>query len=120
MELTFIPPKHRVTEANITAELYHQFKLAGIECYLEYKLDHCFFDVVVLKENIIKAAVEVKSYCQNRPINTHTKQFAKYLQIGLPIFWITRLEQIPKVLEEIRQFLAENRIEKNRIEKNRI
>jgi len=38
-EMKFEKPKNP-SEANAQAEFYHQCKIRGINCYLEYKKDH--------------------------------------------------------------------------------
>lgn len=96
----------RITEANIVAEFYHQCRVAGITCYLEYVLDHCRLDAVIVQGEKIVAIVEVKSYSADRPINMDTKQFGKYLSFRVPIFWITRFSQIRRVVGEIQGYLA--------------
>lgn len=103
--LEFQEPK-RLPEANILAEFYCQCKASGVHCVLEYTYAHSRLDAVIVKDGLIVAIVEVKSYSNDRPPNTKTKQFEKYRRFGVPLFWITRVNQVPKVVSEIQDFLA--------------
>ena len=103
--LEFQEPK-RFPEANILAEFYCQCKASGLHCVLEYTYYHSRFDAIIVKDGLIVAVVEVKSYSNDRAPNTNTKQFEKYRRFGVPLFWITRFNQVPKVVSEIQDFLA--------------
>lgn len=56
----------KLSEATLQAEFYHQCRLQGIECFLEYRAfwngkSGSRFDAVIIKDNQIKAIVELKS-----------------------------------------------------------
>jgi len=91
----------RIAEANIQAEFYHQCKVRGIECYLEYKHEQSRFDAIITEEEYIRFIVEFKSYKTNKKGKTKTRQLDKYRQYGLPVFLITRMEQIDRVIASI-------------------
>lgn len=105
VQLKFREPK-RLPEANILAEFYCQCKTVGLQCVLEYTVYHSRLDAIIVKDGFIVAIVEVKSYSTDRPPNTQTKQFEKYLRFGVPLFWITRFNQVSKVVSEIQDFLS--------------
>jgi hypothetical protein len=98
--------KSRITEANIQAEFYHSCKMNGINCYLEYKIDGCRFDAVIYDNtNEILAIVEIKSYITDKEPRRNTKQIKKYSLHSLPIFMISRLDQIESVIDEIKKLI---------------
>ena len=99
--------KKRLAEANVTAEFYHQCRLRNIECYLEYVINRCVFDAVIVKNGNIVCCVEVKNYVRSQFLNTDTWQIFKYLKVGLPLFWVVNMSQVPIVLDEIEAFIKE-------------
>jgi competence CoiA-like predicted nuclease len=99
--MQFIRPK-RIPEANIQAELYKRLKDLNIESMLEYRFKdfHLRADLVVIKNNEIICACEVKSRITQRPIHLG-KQFQKYLKIGVPIFYCLNQQDVDKTIERI-------------------
>jgi hypothetical protein len=94
----------RLPEANIQAEVYRRLKELNIECVLEYKFvkEKIRADVIVIKDNKIICACEIKSKLYlNRPVNTTTKQFKKYFSLGIPIFYTGRLEKVDELINRI-------------------
>lgn len=98
-------PNSRLSEANIQAEIYHQCKMYHIKCYLEYKHEHSRFDVVIVWKDEIVCIIECKSYKTDKSGKTNTKQHAKYSQYSLPVFLVTRLEQVPQLISDIQALL---------------
>jgi type I site-specific restriction endonuclease len=98
--------KNRITESNIQAEFYFSCKMNNINCYLEYKINQCRFDAVIYNnEKEILAIIEVKSYTTNKEPKRNTKQIKKYSEFALPIFMISRLDQIESIINEIKKLL---------------
>lgn len=98
--------KNRITEANIQAEFYYSCRMNGINCYLEYKINGCRFDAVIYNnEKEILAIVEIKSYITDREPKRNTKQIEKYSLHAIPIFMISRLNQIESVISEIKKVI---------------
>ena len=99
--------RDRISEANIQAEIYHRLKVCGIPCYLEYKVDKCRFDIVILKEHEevteIIAIVEVKSKLGDNinKINYNGRQFKKYSSYGLPLLYCTNMSCVYKTVGKI-------------------
>jgi len=103
----------KVSEANIQAEFYLACKRHNLNCYLEYSVicttkvirkrqRKCRFDAVVYdKEDNIFAIIEIKSYHTHRPGNRASKQLYHYEQYGVPVFLITRAEQIEATIKSI-------------------
>jgi DNA-binding MurR/RpiR family transcriptional regulator len=91
----------RITEANIQAEFYHQCRLKGVECYLEYKHEQSRFDAIIIKNNDVVLIVEFKSYKTDKKGKTKTKQLDKYRQYGIPVLLITRMNQIEQVIASL-------------------
>jgi hypothetical protein len=103
----------KVSEANIQAEFYMACKRHNINCYLEYsvicttktmrkKQRKCRFDAVLYdKEDNIFAIIEIKSYHTHRPGNRATVQLYHYEQYGIPVFLITRIENIESTIKLI-------------------
>ena len=94
---------NRIAEANIQAEFYHQCQLNGIECYLEYKHEHSRFDAVIIMNEEIRFIVEFKSYKTDKKGKTNTKQLDKYRQYEIPLFLITRMNQIDEAIKFINE-----------------
>lgn len=102
-------PKDRIAEANIQAEAYHQLKLLNIPCYLEYKVDNCRFDMVLVSKDRfhILAIIEFKSHGEKRlkrnPGITKGKQYNKYMQYGLPLLHCTTMRGIPDLIKSCQE-----------------
>ena len=99
--MQFIRPR-RIPEANIQAEIYKRLKELGIESMLEYRFKEFRLraDLIVIKNNEVLCACEVKSRVCKRPM-TYGKQFQKYLKLGIPIFYCLNLQEIDKIVEKI-------------------
>lgn len=103
-------PKSRIAEANIQAEVYHQLKLLNIPCYLEYKVDNCRFDIVLLSKDLknIIAIIEIKSHSEKR-VNSKKgilktgKQYQKYNQYGLPLLYCTTMNTVPELIDSCKK-----------------
>lgn len=96
--------KRRISEANIQAEFYCRCKENNLNCYLEYKIDNCRFDCVIYDENKnIYAIVEIKSYTRDKEPNWNTKQMRKYRQFNLPIYLITKIDQIDNIISKLKE-----------------
>jgi Holliday junction resolvase-like predicted endonuclease len=103
----------RPSEANIQAEIYHQCRLRDIPCYLEYKVKTenskgCRFDVVIHKNNMIKAIIEVKSRKLKHSLKgkdrwISTKQCMRYSQFEVPVYYINRMEDVSALIDIIGQ-----------------
>ena len=102
--MKFIKPD-RIAEANIQAEFYHQCKLNGIECYLEYKHEHSRFDAVIIQNDEIEFIIEFKSYKTDKAAKLNTKQLDKYRKYGVQIFVITRMETVYLFVNQIQAIL---------------
>jgi hypothetical protein len=99
--------KHRIAEANIQAEFYHQCKLNKIPCYLEYKIERSRFDAVIYEEKSkeILCLLEIKSYkYEYDDANIDTKQCKKYSKYRIPLIYIVRMSDI----EEVIKYLLKN------------
>lgn len=99
--MDFVMPR-RIPEANIQAEIYRRLKELGVQSILEYRFKslHLRADLIIIKENKIICACEVKSRVSKRPM-TYGKQFQKYLKLGVPIFYCLNLNEIDKTIQRI-------------------
>jgi hypothetical protein len=100
--MEFERPK-RIPEANIQAEIYKRLKELGIESILEYKFKEFKLraDLIIIKNDEIICACEIKSWSKPREINSQGKQFQKYLKLGIPVFYCGRFEKIDYLIKEI-------------------
>ena len=100
-------PKKRISEANIQAEVYYRLKRLGINCYLEYKHEHCRFDMVIVNDDDIIAIIEFKSRIKKIGIiNTQSRQYNRYLSYGLPIIYCTCMDEVDKTVIAILKFFT--------------
>ena len=102
--MDYIVPK-RLPEANIQAEIYHQCRLLGINCILEYKVPRSRFDICIIKDDKIVLIIETKSHKINHqtlvpPIN---KQMKKYQWWKVPILYCGHMEQVQEVIDKIKK-----------------
>lgn len=99
----------RVAEANIVAELYHQCKIAGVKCYLAYKLGHCRFDAVIISHDRIIAIIEAKSWRRPHSIKevVATKQYEKYSRLGPLLLYVTSFEDVVRRVREIKELIRD-------------
>lgn len=93
----------KITEANIQAEFYHQCKLNGINCYLEFTHGKCRFDAIIYNnEGVVRFIVEFKSYKTNRPEIIDTGQIKRYSSYNIPVIMITRMQHIENVISKLK------------------
>lgn len=111
---TYIPvvfpraKKSPPTEATIQAELYAALKLAGLLPILNQTFvlpnmkarsgrpEKIFVDVAIVQSGIFPCAIEVKPGTRLSQVKyLTTRQFAKYLDLGIPFRYCTSLEDIP-------------------------
>ncbi len=93
----------RLPEANIQAECYHRLRQLGIKSCLEYKHDHCRFDMVVLKGTEIIAIVEFKNRKdRNAVVNKNSRQYLRYSKYGVPVIYCMHRLEIDKTVEAIK------------------
>ncbi len=80
--MEFIRPT-RIPEANIQAEIYGKLKQLNIESMLEYRIKDFKLraDIVVIKNNKIICACEVKSHIDKGWFKSEGNQFKKYLSL---------------------------------------
>ena len=90
-------------QVNLTAELYHYFRVykSSYKMVLEYKVDHCIFDAVIIKDGNIIGIIEARRY--NSPperINYKGKKHTKYSNIAydVPIYYLSRYDHIPNIV----------------------
>lgn len=101
-------PKNSTTEANIQAELYHRLKILNINSYLEYTVDDCRFDIVVLdnkRENIL-LIIECKKE-EIKQTNSKTDQLIKYRRYNIPIMVVSCDKEIDKATEIIQSVMID-------------
>lgn len=104
---TFVRPK-RISEANIQAECYHRLRNLGINCYLEYKLQHCRLDmVIVVNENTIACIVEFKSRTKDLTLRKG-KQYTKYKALGFPLLYCHHMDEIDATITLIQHILKQH------------
>ena len=108
-------PDEQCTEATIQAEFYHQCRLKGIQCAVEYSVVKCFvgggsssrsiFDLVILNKERTKvwAIVEVKKDETHSYEYTwyNTEQGRKYRQYHLPIYLVITMQDIKTIINVI-------------------
>ena len=114
MEIAF-DPDEQCTEATIQAEFYHQCRLKGIQCALEYSAFIRFvdgrrspisiFDMVILNRERTKvwAIIEVKKDETHSHEYTwyNTEQGKKYKKYGLPIYLVITMQDIKTIINVI-------------------
>lgn len=94
--------KRKVSTATIQAEFYHQCRLKGIYCVLEYTHKNMRFDAVIIKNSYITHIVEVKNYRRaNNETFKRTKQFKKYATVGVPILLVDHWNSVKNIIERV-------------------
>ena len=106
--LDFKPEKAEV-EANVHAELYRQLKNGGVEVYSEYSIGRLRCDLVVVKDNKIKAAIEVKKK-KRKVLYKGSRQFINYMNLNLPVIYCLGEENIKKTIETIESEYLEDEV----------
>ena len=104
---------YRITEANIQAECYARLKAIGVLTYLEYKIEKCKFDMVVLypinenqKKFEIIAVVEFKSKIKFINTVNQGKQYLKYKEVcdrnNIPLIYCQSWKGLRATVEKVR------------------
>lgn len=86
----------KLPEANVQAEFYHRCRNfhrcrnLGLRLCLEYRLDNCRFDAVMINSrDEIYAIVEFKSWIRDKDVmNYDSKQLQKYRAYGVPVVFL--------------------------------
>lgn len=94
----------RLPEANIQAEIYRRCKELDIECYLEYKHEHCRFDIVIVRDELIIGIIEVKNSVRTK-INKRTRQYKKYSSYGVPLHYCLGQNYVDSTINQIINWL---------------
>lgn len=109
--MKFIAPK-RMPEANVQAELYRQLRNKGIRCCLEYKMktpkgENVRVDCVIMDANdFIILLVETKSSKrENKRVNTGTRQYERYEDLGLPFTYCINTKDAEPIVEAVHRGL---------------
>lgn len=103
--IPFITPRQGTTEATLQAEIYHQLRKKNIKSFLEYKIENCIADIVVLDnaENIC-CAIEVKRNRQQEVKRT-SKQYNKYRNLGIPFIYCTHESRIKDTVDLVQRYI---------------
>ena len=96
----------KLPHADLQAEFYRFCCKEGVPVSLEYKYENCRFDAVIHNKGFVVAIIEIKSYRSKKPAKLNTKQFAKYSQYGIPVFYVVRMKDIIPTIKSIKQILA--------------
>lgn len=106
----------RWTEADVVVELVHRLKLAGENIRCEVKLPSSGHrsgfmrvDVVIIRENKIAFAIEVKDNLPTRHYKPADgrRQDQAYWELegaGVPVIWVHGMEAIGMALETVKRF----------------
>ena len=90
-----------LSEFEIHAKVYNILLLNNVNVRGEVKQNDCRFDLVVFNNNNEAVAIiECKSWKRKRK-STQTKQLAKYLQYGLPVYVIGKESRIEQLIKKI-------------------
>ena len=102
--MDFIKPK-RIPEANIQAEIYRFCRNNNIKVCLEYKVENCRLDIVIVKHERIILIIETKSRKKEYPKNKRykTKQINKYKKFEVPILVCASWYEIEQTCKEIKR-----------------
>lgn len=99
--------------ANLQAEIYHKCRLENIMCILEYT----FYisnnktvkpDITIFSNNQPIAIIETKreNNCNYRLDRwKSTKQYAKYVEVNLPIFFCDNFKSIDFLIFQLKKLL---------------
>lgn len=103
--IPFITPKRGTTEATLQAEIYHQLRKKNIKSFLEYRIDNCIADIVVLDntENIC-CAIEVKRN-REQEVKRTSRQYNKYKNLGIPFIYCTHESRIKDTVDLVQQYI---------------
>jgi len=95
----------RISSANVQAEFYRQCMNAGIKCHLEYRVDNCRFDAVIVHNDEIVFIIEAKNYKPNPQRPRAVKQLEKYSQYGIPVILLKDFSSIEPAILKIREVI---------------
>jgi hypothetical protein len=104
---------HLQTEATIQAEFYHQCRLLGLTCVLEYTTPVGRLDAVVFAEGLsaIIAGVECKrprthsGTRRNEVALENSRQLQRYRSTGITMFTLIRFEDAERLARLIKDML---------------
>ena len=106
-----LDPNQRISSANVQAEFYHMCRNADINIRLEYRADHCRFDLVVYNDNYdILAIIEAKNKStKNAQINKSGRQYKKYNSFGVPVVYLMNFADLEKKFNFVKKLFYENK-----------
>lgn len=96
-------PTELVTEATIQAEFYHQAKLIGLNCVMEFSTPCGRLDIAAFNDewSAVIAIVEVK-----KGRLSLTQQIVRYKKIGVPVFGLNRVDKCRALATQIKRDYA--------------
>ena len=85
-------PKLPRNEANVQAEFYHQAKLIGLNCILEWTTPKGRLDIAILNSQETKVFAIIECKRSERPRWKSSRQFARYSKLGVPVLALQKTE----------------------------
>lgn len=100
----------KLPEANVQAEFYHRCRNLGLRLCLEYRLDNCRFDAVMINSrDEIYAIVEFKSWIRDKDVtNYDSKQLQKYRVYGVPVVFCSKYSKLDATIAKCMALLRES------------
>lgn len=92
---------NRVTEANIQAELYHHFKMAGVHCVLEFNTPVGRLDCAVLSDDLTHLVAIVECKLGFEPSET-SWQMTRYGKIGPKVYCLKAIADTESMASKIK------------------
>ena len=99
----------RLPEANVQAEFYHQARLVGMVCVLEFMSPAGRLDLVVLNDEAdrLLCIVECKRETRRSDFD-QSAQVARYRQLGVPVLCLMMRDESASLVKRIMKEFVSN------------
>ncbi len=105
-----VSKKQKRNEANVHALLYTELHNEKIEVYSEYRINNSRCDLVIVKDDLVKCAIEVKRR-NRKDFNTGTRQFKKYEELNIPVIYCMGKNNINSTVELVKEKMLRDVVE---------
>lgn len=94
-----VSEKQKNNEENVKRTLYNKLYTADIEHYGEYNIGKSRCDIVIVQDDYVVCAIEVKR--RPREIRNNTRQIKKYKKLAIPVVYCCGFNNVEPTVDFI-------------------